>query len=502
MFRRIMNVFRKGGAKLGMVDEINNVVNHPRIAVDEQEYNRILENKRIYESQFPNVTYLDADGIERSRPFRSLNVTKVVARKLSKLIFNEGVTIESDNEVVDDFIQDVFEKNKFRKNFGEELEAGYSIGGMAIRPYYDPDADEIKISYAQADSFFPLQSNISDISEAVFVTQDTVTEEGINVYYTLYEFHTWNGQEYKIENELYRSEKSDRVGFRVRLNSYEKYEELEPETTLENFTRPLFTYIKLAGKNNNDLSSPLSLGIIDNSKQQFKDINEVYDMFIHETKKSGRKIIASDQFFRTKFTSDGRPFHTLDRRDDTFRRVRTDNMDDFEMKEFLPSLRQNEFIEVVDFLLRTIEMQTGFSTGTFSFDGSAVKTATEVIAENSDTYSTRQDNVLIVTDAIRELIISMLELAEIHGLLVVPENYSINIDFDDGVFESKESKLEFYSKAHASGFIPAQETMQRIFGVSEQEAKDWFGAILDEQMGLDPREQEQQAEEELFGPEE
>ena len=502
MIKRIINIFKKGGAKLGMVDEINKIVDHPRIAVDDREYDRIIENKWIYESQFPDVKYLDADGHERTRPFRNLNVTKVVARKLSKLIFNEGVTIESDNPVVDEFIKEVFENNKFRKNFGEELEAGYSIGGLAIRPYYDPNTNQIKISYAQADSFFPLQSNINDISEAVFVSQDTVTEESIKVYYTLYEFHTWNGANYVIENELYRSEKVDRVGFRVRLDSFEKYEELEPITTLENFTRPLFTYIKLAGKNNNDLNSPMSLGIIDNSKQQFRDINEVYDMFMHETKKSGRKIIASDQFFRTKFTEDGRPFHTLDRHDDTFRRVRTDNMDDFEMKEFLPSLRQNEFIEIIDFLLRFIEVQTGFSTGTFSFDGSSVKTATEVIAENSDTYSTRQDNVLIVQDAIRELIISMLELAESHDLLTIPDSYSINIDFDDGVFESKESKLEFYSKAHAGGFIPAKETMQRIFGVSEEEAKEWFVEIMNEQMGVDPMEQEKQAEEDLYGPEE
>src|SRR5699024_3562390 len=191
MFRRIMNFFRKGGAYLGMVDELESVVSHPRIAVEEEEYNRIKENIRLYESKFPDVRFINSEGEEKTRPFRSLNTSKVIARKLSKLIFNEGVTIESDNEVVDQFIKDVFQTNKFRKNFGEELEAGYAIGGLAVRPYFDPESETIKISYAQADSFFPLQSNTNDISEAVFVTQDTLTEEGIKVYYTLFEFHTW-----------------------------------------------------------------------------------------------------------------------------------------------------------------------------------------------------------------------------------------------------------------------------------------------------------------------
>lgn len=502
MFRRIINFFKKGGAKLGMVDELDTVVSHPRIAVDDEQYNRIRENIRLYESKFPDVTYLNAEGEEKTRPFRSLNTSKVIARKLSKLIFNEGVTIESDDKTVDEFIKDVFKTNKFRKNFGEELEAGYAIGGLAVRPYFDPEANTIKISYAQADSFFPLQSNVNDVSEAVFVTQDTVVEEGEKTYYTLFEFHTWEQDTYVIQNELFRSEKVEKVGFKVPLHSLEKYEDLEERSELKNFSRPLFSYIKLAGKNNSDLNSPLSLGIIDNSRQQFRDINEVYDMFMHETKKSGRKIVASDQFFRTKYTEDGRPFHTFHRDDDTFRRIRTDNMDDFEMKEFLPTLRQDEFIEIVDFLLRTIEMQTGFSAGTFSFDGSSVKTATEVIAENSDTYSTRQDNVLIVKDAIQELVISILELAESQGLIVVPDKYSITIDFDDGVFESKDSKLEYYMKAYNGGFIPQVEVIQRLFGLSEKDAVKWFEMIVLETQGLDPTEQEARADTDLYGEEE
>ena len=139
MFRRIMNFFKKGGALLGMVDELETVVSHPRIAVDDKEYNRIQENIRLYESKFPDVTYLNTQGEERTRPFRSMNTSKIIARKLSKLIFNEGVTIESDDDAVNEFIQEIFETNKFRKNFGEELEAGYAIGGLAVRPYFDPD---------------------------------------------------------------------------------------------------------------------------------------------------------------------------------------------------------------------------------------------------------------------------------------------------------------------------------------------------------------------------
>ncbi|MBU5584950.1 poly(3-hydroxybutyrate) depolymerase, partial [Enterococcus sp. S181_ASV_20] len=44
--------------------------------------------------------------------------------------------------------------------------------------------------------------------------------------------------------------------------------------------------------------------------------------------------------------------------------------------EFSPSLRSTEFIDSINFILRIIELHTGFSSGTFSFDGQSVKTAT------------------------------------------------------------------------------------------------------------------------------
>ena len=83
----------------------------------------------------------------------------------------------------------------------------------------------------------------------------------------------------------------------------EKYKICRSETILDGFRMCLFVYIKLAGKNNINLDSPLSLGVIDNAKRQLADINEKYDEFMWEIEEARRKILASDHFFRVKYDS-------------------------------------------------------------------------------------------------------------------------------------------------------------------------------------------------------
>lgn len=501
MFERIKTLFKKGGVKLGMVKELNDITEHPKIAINKSELARIRDNTKHYQSSYDKVQYTNSEGRIKEREFHSLQVPKILARKMSKLVFNEGVEIKiNEDENADEFIKDVFNYSKFRKNFGEELEAGYAIGGLVLRPYYDNDTKQIKISYARPGSFFPLSHSSNDISEIAFTTVTKVSEGGKKVKYTLLELHLWEKGQYVIENELYRSENSDKLGYKVDLRSLDKYKDLERRAILPDFTRPLFVHIKLAGKNNKDMYSPLSLGIIDNSKRQIKDINEKYDQFMWEVKQAERKVIATEHFFRTSFNQNtGEPRYNFDSETTAFKMVRSDEP---KIDEFVPSLRSNEFIETMNFLLQIIELQTGFSPGTFSFDGKSVKTATEIISENSETYSTRSDNVLIVEEAIKELVVSIFELAAANKLFKKPKELKISIDFDDGVFQSQDEKLEYYSKLATMRLVPNYYAASKMLNVSEKEALKWQREIIRQEQGLDPKEQEAKHQTDLLGEEE
>ncbi|WP_416037489.1 phage portal protein [Lactococcus formosensis] len=477
MFERLKNMFRKGGASMGIIESLNEITDHPKISVDSAEYLRIQDNKRIYRNIFEQVEYLNSEGKIAKRDFHSLNVSKVVARKLSKLVFNDGCSISVDDEKANETLQEIFNSNKFRKNFGEELEAGYAIGGLVLRPYYDEAHNTIKIAYCRADTFYPLESNTNDISEAAIATVTQVSEGKKTIRFTLLEFHEWESGKYFIRNELYRSENQEQVGIRVPLNSLAKYENLQDEVEMKGFTRPIFVYIKLAGKNNFNISSPLSLGIIDNAKRQLIDINEKYDQFMREIEEAGRKILASDSFFKVRY-EEGIPIKRFDSKTSVFQRMKSD--EPF-IDEFAPSLRSTEFIDSINFILRTIELQTGFSSGTFSFDGQSVKTATEIISENSETFATRSDNVLIVEEALKELVVTIFELAASYNIFSSEKKFGINIDFDDGVFQSQDSKADYYAKLTSMGLTSKKLAIQKIQGVTEKQAEEILAEIKKEQ---------------------
>lgn len=490
MFDKLKALFRIGGAKIGMVETLNSITDHPKIAMSDSELSRIRNNKEIYRNVYGDIEYINSDGYRQTRPFHSLNVSKVVSRKLSKLVFNDGCNISLDVKKADEFLQLVFADNKFRKNFGEELEAGYAIGGLALRPYVDTNSGKIKISFCRADTFFPLQSNTNDISEAAIATVTQQAEGQKTIYYTLLEFHEWVDGKYRIRNELYRSEEQKQVGVRIPLNSLEKYKNLQEETILDGFSRPLFVYIKLAGKNNINLDSPLSLGVIDNAKRQLADINEKYDEFMWEIEEARRKILASDHFFRVKYDSNGKPVKRFDSKTSVFQRLKSDELF---IDEFAPSLRSTEFIASINFILRIIELQTGFSSGTFSFDGQSVKTATEIISENSETFSTRSDNVLIVEEALKELITTIFELAAAYKLFNPVKELGINIDFDDGVFQSQDAKADYYSKLVTAGLTSKLNAIQKLTGATEKEAKRIVYEIRTENLEMDYPEQDESA---------
>lgn len=47
MLENIKNLFRKGGAKLGMVESLENITDHPKINIPQNELDRIFQNKKV-----------------------------------------------------------------------------------------------------------------------------------------------------------------------------------------------------------------------------------------------------------------------------------------------------------------------------------------------------------------------------------------------------------------------------------------------------------------------
>lgn len=489
LIQKVKDFFNRGRYNM-QTSNLNSVLDHPKIAVSQEEYSRIQHNLTYYQSKFDDVEYINSEGDVKRRKFNHLPIARTASKKIASLVYNEQAEITSDNKSVDEFISYTLDNDRFNKNFERYLESGLALGGLAMRPYVD--GDRIRVAFVQAPVFLPLQSNTQDVSNAAILTKAIKSEGKKNVYYTLVEFHEWvtaDGNEqgstkdksyYRITNELYKSDISDALGQRVNLS--ELYPDLEPVTMFKDLSRPLFTYLKTPGMNNKDINSPLGLSIFDNAKTTIDFINRTYDEFMWEVKMGQRRVIIPEQL--TKLTAqreDGSI--TFKRRFETDQNIYTQlgggDMDANSIKDITTPIRSNDYITAISEGLKLFEMQIGVSAGMFSFDGKSMKTATEVVSENSDTYQMRNSIAALVEQSIKELCVSICELGKATGLYKgeIPELEDISVNLDDGVFTDRNAELAYWMQMVSAGFAPQRLGIQKTLNVSEEEAKDYLAEI-------------------------
>lgn len=484
LFQTIKNFFTR--SKYAMTTQtLQSITDHPKIAVPDAEYRRIKENLRYFAGQYAEVEYLDSNGDRQKRSFNHLPIGRTAAKKIASLVFNEQAEIVVSDETANKFINATLKNDRFNKNFERYLESCLALGGLAMRPYIDDG--KVRVAFIQAPVFLPLQSNTQDVSSTAIVTKTTRVENKKTIYYTLVELHEWKDDVYTITNELYRSEDEHTVGSRVPLS--EVYEDLEEVVTSTGLSRPLFVYLKPPGMNNKDINSPLGLSIFDNAKTTMDFINTTYDEFMWEVKMGQRRVAVPQQLLKTEYTQAGDKV-TVSKKFETGQNVyeQFDSGGDDRsvgIVDLTTPIRADDYIKAINEGLALFEMQLGVSAGMFTFDGKSMKTATEIVSENSDTYQMRNSIVSLVEQALKELVISILELAKFYELYsgTIPDMDAISINLDDGVFTDRNAELDYWTKMVMAGFAPKSMAIQKVLNLDEAMAKQTLTEINAETIG-------------------
>lgn len=475
MFNKTIARVKGWLTKMGIIKSLEKLTDHKKIVVNEEIYNRIAKNKAIYQgflSEWHTVTEkssVTGDTFERN--MLTFGMGKVLPEEMAKLIFNEKAKIdvsvkddEGSSKVASDFIMDVLKNNGFHKNFQRYLEYGYALGGMAVKVYvYE---GKIKLAYAVADAFYPLGNDSENIDEALFINEEFKNGK----YYTLLEWNEWEGDLYRVTNELYQSEVEGELGVNVPLSVL--YEDFEPVVYMKKISRPLFTYFKLNTANNKDLTSPLGVSLFENSYDTLYMLDFMYDFWFNEFE-LGRRRIAVDRSMIKPFTDiNGNTRTAFDPKETVFTALNGEDLKN--VVDLTVELRTQEIIDSINALLDILAMQVGFSTGTFNFDGKSVKTATEIVSENSKTYQTKNSHETLVEEGIKELITSIVDIGLLYELYTGSANLEIDIDFDDSIAQDRQENFNYYSSAASQGLMPKEIAIQRIHSVTKETALEWI----------------------------
>ena len=161
IIQKIKDFFNRGRYNM-TTSNLSSILDHPKIAVTQEEYSRIQHNLTYYQSKFDPIEYLNTDGDKQTRKMQHLPIARTAAKKIASLVYNEQAEITSEDAKVNEFLNDMLANDRFNKNFERYLESCLALGGLAMRPYVD--GDKIRVAFIQAPVFLPLQSSYRECS--------------------------------------------------------------------------------------------------------------------------------------------------------------------------------------------------------------------------------------------------------------------------------------------------------------------------------------------------
>lgn len=408
-----------------------------------------------------------ADPVHK-RNLAYLNTAKAVCAELAGVVWSDQCEVHvstngntAEDDPLDEFVQEVLRKNNLSQKLGESVEQCAALGGCAMKVWYEarrdsegreiPDSGTIRVGYAMADQFVPIAWTNAEITEGIFVTR---TAKG-GFYYTLLEWHTWDGTTYVIRNELYRAEQKNSSGqdqdiLGIRYPLSEIYPYLSEETRI-NVEHSLFTYFRTPIANNVDDNSPLGISIYGNALETLHAIDICFDSFVREFRLGKKRIIVPARMVRTVVDPlSGKPVRYFDATDETYEALSTDDPDTLKISDNSVELRVEEHVSGMNAMLNILCLQLGLSVGTFSFDvHDGLKTATEVVSENSKTFKTIRGFHKQITPALECLVKSIINVAILYDVqwngysiaALAAGGYEVKVDLDDGVTQDRQTNV-------------------------------------------------------------
>lgn len=442
----------------------------------------------------------------KTRVMSTMNAGKMACAQMARYVWNEQCSISvsmdgntGEEDPLNEYLQEVLKENRFGTAFGDLLEKTFALGGGALKEWVEIPKDKngndtgegkIRIGYTMASQFVPTAWDNSRVKSGIFISREA--RDGY--YYSVVEWHRLDGTTYRVTNDLYRmpiketAEPQNILGWWYPLN--EIYPLLSPDTTIYDAQNAFFQYIKPFGANYADDNSPLGMSIFSPAMGTLHGLDIIFDSLQREFVLGKKRIIAPARAMKMSASvNGGTPQRYFDADDEVWEALATDNPEDLKIYDNSVELRVEPHIAGINGDLSILCAQIGFDPGTLSFDTSrGLKTATEVISENSKTFGTIKAHENIIRDSLEQMVHAILELAVHYGLTykgqsiesLVSRGYSVSVCFDDSIIEDKEAEVNRNTMLVGAGLMSKTKFMMDTLGYTKEEAEKELEQISEE----------------------
>jgi len=413
-----------------------------------------------------------ADGTTIACERLTMNMAKKVAEDFSKLLWSEKVEINLDTKKKTKQLWDILnnKRNNFAITFPQMIEKSFALGTEAMVEY--KINDETVIEYIDGDNIIPYAYDNNYITGFIAINQFT---KGIGTkkrYLTHLTFHEFTGGVYIKYNQLYTSRSSDKLGKEI------PFESMFPNVVnpvVKITDTPHFQILTPNIVNNYDLDTPMGISVYGNSLDKFKALDIKYDSFMNEFELGKKRILVDKTALKstTQVDSEGNISNVsyFDRDDKVYQAI--NGMSDQPVKEIDFTLRHEEHIGSINADLNWLSAAVGLGQSFYSFDGTGVKTATEVISENSDTYRTKVHHQIVITNVLTDLIKSIMNLEGI-------KSKDINIKFDDSIIEDENAFIERGLKLLSANSISLERFMRKYLKYDDAQVTEELARLKEE----------------------
>jgi A118 family predicted phage portal protein len=172
---------------------------------------------------------------------------------------------------------------------------------------------------------------------------------------------------------------------------------------------------------------------------------------VREFRLGKKRIIVPARMIRTVVDPQtGQNCRYFDATDETYEALSTDDPDSLKIQDNSVTLRVEEHVAALNAFLNIFCLQVGLSAGTFSFDAKGgLKTATEVVSENSKTYKTVKNFQAQIEPAIKDLVDAIIEVASLYDVTyegqsiraLAERGYEVKVTLDDGITQDRQTNI-------------------------------------------------------------
>ncbi len=421
----------------------------------------------------------------------ALGMAKKVCEDMADLLLNEKVTITIADPATDEFVKQVLKDNTWEELGNEYQEWKAALGTVAYVVHVrDATVDEagnmtggsVGINYVEAAHIYPTSWQNKVVTECIFTFPKIYKRKK----YVHFQYHRiedvpgGNRKQYVIENTVVESTAG--AGTELTSDQWNKIPAFcgLAERIETGSDQPVFIIDRLNMVNNadEDTTNPMGVALFANGIDLVRKLDLEYDSYANEFS-LGRKRI----FVAPEFLTDQNGNAVFDPEDTVFYELPEDYFKSSNSKEAMREvnmeLRIEEHSRAINDDLNWLSLKCGFGTDRYKFENGGVKTATEVISENSDMFRSLQKHELVLERVLLQLLRTIIRTGIRIGVSGLNENTEITIAFDDSIIEDKTTERQNDRQDVAMGAMSLAEYRAKWYGETPEQAQ----ANLPEQTG-------------------